>query len=197
MKQSSLQTSKRNLPHWTRNNAVYWVTFRMADSIPHDKLRQWNIYRDRWMTLNPTPWSSWQKMEYQERFGNQIEDWMDAGFGSCALKKPACRKEVVNCILRFHGERHQLHHAVVMPNHVHLIIEPFLHYRLSAILGGMKSASARACNTLLQTSGTFWMQESYDHIIRSQGEFRHYWAYIEQNPIKARLPKGAYWLMPQ
>jgi hypothetical protein len=28
------QVTRRNLPHWRRSDVIYWVTFRLADSLP-------------------------------------------------------------------------------------------------------------------------------------------------------------------
>ena len=59
---------------------------------------------------------------------------------------------------------------------------------------GVKGASARAANRILGSTGSFWLDESYDHIVRSEAQYRHFERYIAENPIKAGLLEHAYWL---
>jgi putative DNA methylase len=45
-------------------------------------------------------------------------------------------------------------------------------------------------NRILGQRGHFWQDESYDHLVRSDGEFDRIRNYIEQNPVKAGLAKA-------
>ena len=187
---------QRRLPHWHASGAVYWIAFRLIDSIPQDKLNRWKNDREIWMRDNPTPWTEEQWREYDEVFGEKLDAWLDAGMGSRALARPDVRKCVIDSILRFDGTKLAVHAAVIMPTHVHLLIEPFAKQgeELSLILKGIKGSSACAANKILGLSGSFWLDESYDHIVRSEKQYRHFLNYIEQNPIKAKLKEGEYWL---
>src|SRR5438132_5294859 len=42
-----------NLPHWRQRGATYFVTFRLADSLPQGKLQQWVRERDAWFDAHP------------------------------------------------------------------------------------------------------------------------------------------------
>jgi REP element-mobilizing transposase RayT len=192
-----LTITRRNLPHWTRDGAIYWVTFRLADSIPQEKLRAWKEERDIWMRVHPEPWSDSDWREYDERFGRRLDEWLDAGYGSRALARADVRDAVRDCLVRFNGERVRVHAAVIMPTHVHAVIEPLGEHSLSELLHGIKGASARQANKILGTAGTFWMDESYDHIVRSQAQYEHFRRYIAENPVKANLGGDAYWLYAQ
>ncbi|MCI0376333.1 MAG: hypothetical protein L0215_01875, partial [Gemmataceae bacterium] len=55
------------------------------------------------------------------------------------------------------------------------------------IMKSLKGFTARRCNQLLQKRGTFWQDESYDHVVRNEEELRRSIEYIEQNPVKAGL----------
>jgi REP element-mobilizing transposase RayT len=72
-----------------------------------------------------------------------------------------------------------------MPNHVHLLLKP--HLCMSKPLGSLNAATARNANVLLQRSGPFWQDESYDHPVRNGEEFRRVQRYIDHNPVTARL----------
>jgi REP element-mobilizing transposase RayT len=192
-----LKITERNLPHWTTDGAIYWVTFRMADSLPQEKLKFWKTARDAWTALHPEPWSKTDWREYDKLFGEQFDKWLDAGFGSQALANRQIREVVHNALLCFHGQRHELHNAVIMPTHVHLLIRPFSGEQLSELLKGLKGSSARKVNVLLKRTGAFWMEESYDHIVRNEEQYRYYHHYIRTNPARAGLRSDEYWLMSQ
>jgi REP element-mobilizing transposase RayT len=56
-----------------------------------------------------------------------------------------------------------LHAWVIMPNHVHVILEPRL--ALPPILRWLKGRTGRKANQILGRKGQpFWQDESYDHI---------------------------------
>ncbi|MFQ5676288.1 MAG: Eco57I restriction-modification methylase domain-containing protein, partial [bacterium] len=191
----SVQITRRNLPHWTKAGAVYWVTFRLADSLPQEKLNDWKAERELWISRHPEPWGDKEWKEYDEQFGKRLEKWLDSGYGSCDLAKPGIRKILQECLLRFNGERLRLHAAVIMPNHVHLLLEPLADNSLPELLKGIKGASSRKINQILETTGTsFWMDESYDHIVRSEAQYHHFIWYITENPVKANLSEDKYWL---
>lgn len=190
----SYSITRRNLPHWKKDGAIYWITFRLADSIPQDKLKVWKEEFGLWLSHNPKPWDEGQWKEYDKRFGDPFEKWLDAGTGSCALGRPDVREALVSCLLKFNQQRLFLHSAVIMPNHVHCLMELANGEDLSKILKGIKGASARAANKILGIDGKFWMDESYDHIVRSPEQYAHFIRYIEENPKKAGLNNERYWL---
>jgi len=39
--------SLRKLPHWKQDQCTYFITFRLADSIPAGKFAEWNEERQR------------------------------------------------------------------------------------------------------------------------------------------------------
>ena len=208
---STFQMSHRHLPHWHLNGAIYWTCFRLADAIPQDKLRAWKDELAVWRRANPEPWDDRQWQEYDRQFGERFHNWLDAGTGSRALARPDVRQVVVDCLQRFEGERLLIHAAVIMPTHVHALIEPLqmtgrtgtgrnacptlLCHDLSDLLHGVKGASARAANKILGATGTsFWMDESYDHIVRNERQYQHFLHYISENPTKAHLMADEFWL---
>jgi REP element-mobilizing transposase RayT len=75
---------------------------------------------------------------------------------------------------------------VVMANHVHVPLRPLIPH--SKALMNIKSASARAANSILQRKGEpFWQGESYDHWVRSDEERTSIIRYIHFNPVTAGL----------
>jgi putative DNA methylase len=108
--------------------------------------------------------------------------------GPLWLKQSRVARSVVDAIrngdsvLGYFG----LHAFVVMPNHVHLLITPRL--PLPRIMNGIKGATARKANCILDRTGKhFWQDESFDHWVRTPIEFERILTYIEWNPVSAGM----------
>jgi putative DNA methylase len=75
---------------------------------------------------------------------------------------------------------------VIMPNHVHVLLDPII--PIEKLTRGIKGTSGRAANESLGRTGMpFWQDESFDHWVRGPGQFARVQAYIENNPVKAGL----------
>jgi REP element-mobilizing transposase RayT len=100
------------------------------------------------------------------------------------------------------GKRIDLEAAVVMPDHVHLLLTPLIDERgmphsLVFILKMIKGMSARSVNKLAGRSGPVWQEESFDHLVRSEKSFEEKLEYIRQNPVRRGLvatPEDYRWL---
>jgi REP element-mobilizing transposase RayT len=102
------------------------------------------------------------------------------------------RKIVLDAIKHFHKIRYWVTAAVVMPDHVHLIIKPGVlesgkDCPPRKILQAIKGFSAREINKLRKIKGTFWLDENFDRIIRDHDEYLEKWNYIRNNPVKREL----------
>jgi len=187
------------LPHWRQSEKLYFVTFRLNDSVAQDQLRAWAAQKEIWALHHPKPWSDKTFAEYQDRFGGRMEHWLDQGIGSCALRRREIGALVENALRHFDGDRYQLGEFVVMPNHVHALVRPAADYSLESILHSWKSFTAKQANQILKTSGAFWRDESFDHLVRSAAQHEKFATYIRENPSKAgltvescRLGKGSF-----
>ena len=184
---SDVEVTRRRLPHWTQEGATYFVTFRLADSLPADQLAELEEERSNWLAAHPEPWSENDKREYYDRFSGRIEQWLDAGYGSCILAEPEISQIVAGALTHFEGERYRLDAWVVMPNHVHVIVTPLEGHQLRDILHGWKRFTALEINRKRGKQGQLWQHESYDHIVRNERSLARIQRYIEENPIRARI----------
>ena len=105
---------------------------------------------------------------------------------------PAARQVVLNACKFFDRQRYQLFCLVVMPDHVHMLMQPLeksdnKFWSLSSILHSMKSYSSKQIPKVMKHIGTVWQDERHDHIVRDEREFQVFWEYIRQNPVKAGL----------
>src|SRR6516164_5636980 len=136
---ADVEITRRNLPHWQQIGKTYFVTFRLADSIPSTKLSELESEREAWLRHHPEPWTDAERKEYYERFSAKIEEWLDAGSGSCVLREEHASAISADALKHFNGERYKLGAWVVMPNHVHAIITPLKGVDLSEILHAWKA----------------------------------------------------------
>jgi RecG-like helicase/REP element-mobilizing transposase RayT len=110
---------------------------------------------------------------------------------------PTARKIVLDCILHWQTRRYELYAACVMPDRVHLLIEPgpkeesddgtTIFYSLTEILHTIKSFTAHKINRTERSTGVVWEQEWFDRIILSERDLREKFEYIARNPWDARL----------
>ena len=119
-------------------------------------------------------------------------------FRSQMFLPPDARDLVIAVIRDFTRQHIDLDAAVVMPDHVHLVIRLLRKEGLSQVLHLIKGRSARQVNQLLRREGPLWMDESFDHIIRNETELEEKIEYIKQNPVKnglATQPSEYKWLL--
>lgn len=112
------------------------------------------------------------------------------------------RELVLQHCLYEHGRRIELHAAVIMPDHVHLLFTALRDEKgwsipVHEIMKAIKGTSARDVNKLLGVAGPLWQEESFDHVLRSNESFQEKLEYIRQNPIRRGLvaePEDYRWL---
>lgn len=183
--------TRQFLPHWEQPGCTYFVTWRMADSIAMDKLRSLQAERATWIANHPKPWGNATWKEFGQRFEGRIQEWLDHGEGSRILAEEAPRQIVCDALHFFDGQRYALGDYVVMPNHVHVLLIPFPGHDLNKLLHSWKSfTSKEILKSRPQAPNPFWLQESFDHIVRSEGQLRHFQDYIRENAAKAHLKPG-------
>lgn len=161
---------QRRLPHWDVLGQPLFVTFRLHGSLPAHRM------------FPPARLTSGEAFVAMDRI-------LDA---ACSGPVLLARLDIATLIknaledgqMRF--QRYQLHAFVIMPNHVHLLVTPNMNLR--GWLGPLKGFTAHEANRILARRGEpFWQDESYDHVVRSDDEFRRIGRYIENNPVKAGL----------
>ncbi len=191
--------SRGYLPHFDAAGAVQHVTFHLADSLPREAIERMQ------QELDALP----EEQRTVER-RMRIQDLLDSGLGSCVLGRAECARVVEDAFVFGDGTRYRLLAWVVMPNHVHVLIEQVAGWSLAKVVQAWKRHTTREIMRLLdlgpgapsctrpfkteKPSATrrsqttpLWQRDYWDRYIRNE---RHYAAakeYIEQNPVKAGL----------
>mgnify|MGYP000992291298 FL=1 len=180
--QAELKTTFRELPHWKQQGKVHFLTWRQADSLPRARLEELQSERDAWLMRNGTAdvWDLgyWERDAYYKLFHQRVERWLDAGSGSCLLKRPEVREIVSGALSHFNGTRYTLGSFAIASNHVHVLVVPMNGVDLSSTTHSWKSFTAKKINAALGRSGTFWQDESFDHLVRNETSLQRIEAYI-------------------
>lgn len=78
---------------------------------------------------------------------------------------------------------------VLMPDHVHWLIQLSEKDSLSTVVNRLKSGSARKVNQSLHRSGALWARAFHDHGLRAEEDLRGSARYMIGNPVRAGLVK--------
>ena len=185
---------QRNLPHWEVAGACYFVTFRLANSLPSAVAREWLEERASLRELQRLGEVSEAELQIRvRRLNEKFDAQLDRGeTGPLYLREPPIAELVTASLHHYHGARYLLGPYVLMPNHVHLILRPLPApdgpaFGLDTILQGIKGFTARGANALLKRRGAFWQREYYDHVVRDRKEWIALAEYILGNPVAAQL----------
>ncbi|MDA3882179.1 MAG: HsdR family type I site-specific deoxyribonuclease [Bacteroidales bacterium] len=173
-----------NLPHRNKAGLVQFITFRLADSIPQQVLKD--------IELELKSLSDDKKaIEKRKRY----QFWLDKGLGCCALANREMAQVVQEALLYHDDKKYNLLAWSIMSNHVHVLI----HTRndLRRIVQSWKSFTGKwALNNnkkynlgIDTNASSFWMPDYWDRFIRDEDHFNNTVRYILNNPLKANLPK--------
>ena len=177
-----------NLPHWEQSGKTVFVTFRLVDSLPQEKLVRWREEETLWIAKHPQPWDETTRLEHDRSFDLRFERWLDAGYGECLMRDRGVQQLVQKVIRHFDGDRYRIYGCVVMPNHVHVCFTPLRGNVVATIIKSWKSFSSRQINECLGRNGAVWQKEYFDRYVRSWGHFERIMRYIKRNdPRRAWL----------
>ncbi|CAN5903521.1 transposase [soil metagenome] len=158
------------LPHFDEPGLVQSITFRLADSLPAEKIEDW---KDE---------LTWQDDSSRLQM---LQTWLDRGEGACWLRERPCAEAVRDALKFFHGQRYQLLVWCIMPNHVHVLVETMKGFPLGSVVHSWKIFTARAINRHLTRMGPVWQVDYFDRYIRSERHYGNEADYIEGNPVMA------------
>jgi len=183
--------SRGVLPHLKREGSTCFVTFRQAGTLPKEVLLRFKAERDAIMqqaqaAKRPRTWH--EQEELFRWYSNRVDKYLDAGQGTCYLRRPQLADLVAGAIQFFDRQRYELRAWVVMPNHAHVVVWPMPGHTLSDILHSWKSFTAHEINRRLPTKVVpFWQSESYEHLSRDDEDLHRCCHYTLMNPVNSGL----------
>ena len=182
----------RNLPHFQPLESVFFITIRLAGSLPVVTIEM--LKEEQKMALNQVSQEPKEVVNQKKRYFARFDEALDKPQnGPYWLKE----KELASIVTEALHFRDKLDYILVayclMSNHVHFVIDTReaieMHKPLFRILQSFKRYTAQKANVILNRTGAFWHPESYDHLVRDNGELRSVIWYVTQNPVKACLCK--------
>ena len=176
-----------HLPHWFQPEAVQFITFRLADSLPQTKLQELSLMRE---ALGRRDTTDGELTAEEERLEEIVEGWLKIGYGGCVLSNAQCRQFVEEALFFNDKQAYHLHAFVIMPNHVHILLSPIGENSVVSIVSKLKRYSSRMIKQCLGTDGNVWQREMFDRMMRGEDDFAHKLAYIVNNPNG--LPEDSY-----
>jgi REP element-mobilizing transposase RayT len=163
------------LPHFDAPDVTQFVTFHLDDSFPVSRRAEFAA------TLNEPGDSAKRK---------QLEAWLDRSYGDCWLRRQGVAEIIEKILRETDGRDYRRQAWVVMPNHVHLVVDVW-DVPLLKLINRWKGKSSRLANVPLRRNGKFWQEDYYDTLIRDAAHLKRAIHYTEQNPMKAFLAKAA------
>ncbi len=211
----------KTLPHWAQAGTVTFVTWRTADSLPRELMERLSRSREELLrrfgidvdgdpherSFGETPpcrqvspklaaqlakLSQGDKAKLNWELFRVWDGCLDRGAGECVLARPELSEIVERSLRHFDGDRYVLTDAVVMPNHVHMLVAFADADQVLAQVAGWKRYTSRQIQQALGRRGEFWQAEQFDHLVRSLEYFEYFRQYLAENPRKAGLKEGAY-----
>jgi REP element-mobilizing transposase RayT len=137
---------RRNLPLLYFPDGKYFITYRLANSLPQEKLTE--------IEINPTKWD----FEKFNRLFTKYDSLLDSGnFNINYLNQRELADICKDTIHYPDGKDYTLICYCIMPNHIHLVFKLLpANKGISKIMQAIKGISANKCNLLLHREGKFW-----------------------------------------
>ncbi len=181
--------NRGRLPHWEKDEGLYFLTFHLADSLPHyvlvkisERHRILDAAKDNRASLLPE-----QKALLADYSHAHIEEYFDRGAGSCPFLDMRVAGSMAAALRFREGKHYRLLAWCIMPNHVHVVVRLFPGQELAKVVKAWKTFSAKAANLALGRKGRFWQREYFDRLIRNGDELSRAIQYVVENPAKAGL----------
>ncbi len=179
---------RKKLPHWEVYGRPIFDTLHVYGSLPVSVLKKLKEERNNKFLESK---SKKQIKIIREEF-IRVEKYFDNNPLISWLINREAAQFICNCFLEgARREQYILHAFVVMPNHIHWLFSPLGSENLKTIRTRFKKITSRKVNKIIGRNGKLWMNEGFDHWIRTPEKYESTGRYIENNPIKAGLAKKA------
>ena len=199
---------RRDLPHIHPKGAAFFITFRLAGSLPASVHRKLKEQRENELKQLSQKYRGKEfereKYKAEKRHFARLDEWLDhASTGPHWLKEERLARIVADKIHDLNGKNYELIAYCIMSNHVHLLFDMAGYdqisptniagktkaYPVADTMRLLKGNTSRFCNLALDRTGAFWYKESYGHYVRDNEELCRIVEYILNNPVKAGLVK--------
>jgi putative transposase len=205
---------RRRLPHWQPAGGTIFLTWRLYGSLPEEALErlagEQRLLQNRPERPGELPRD--RALRHNKRLFALVDQMLVvADTGPHWLQDERIAQLAVDALFHHHLKLYVLLAFVVMPNHMHVLLQPLpieerqarkpapledrragkpapQYVALRKITQSLKGYTAREANRILKRTGLpFWQDESYDHWARDEAEMQRIVDYIESDPVRAAL----------
>jgi REP element-mobilizing transposase RayT len=190
---------RRKLPHIQPEGSTFFVTSRLAGSLPVAVVERLHRERDLVDAELTKIADSHERAEKAYQFSGSLFGKWDTALDTSNtdtkhLVNTKVAKMVVESLHFRDGKVYELLAYCIMPNHIHIVFTPLEESKdeyvsLSKIMHSLKLHTPHEANLILGRTGTFWQHENYDHFARDEKELERIIKYVLHNPVKANLAK--------
>jgi REP element-mobilizing transposase RayT len=175
---------QRNLPHLHPKEGTFFITTRLADSIPQSRIQELEVLKAR--QLNSFKLSKEDQRNLRLNYFLKFENSLDnPSNGPYWLSEDRIASNVAESLKYYDKTQYDLISFSIMSNHAHIVLQLLKDsLPLTILLQRHKRFTARECNKMLNRTGQFWHRESYDHLISNNEELIRVIRYTLNNPVK-------------
>lgn len=195
---------RRRLPHYQPLRGTFFVTFRLAGSLPDYvvlQLKKEHLGLERQIAhMRDDSERNLAREEARKQYFENFDRFLDTSAEGQFWLRDDRIAGLVSAAIKYRDQMaYELLAYCIMPNHVHMVfsVERFAEslpardgvsrYIVTDIIGSLKKFTAHEANKILYRSGIFWQHESYDHVVRNDGDLGRIIEYVLNNPVKAGM----------
>ncbi len=186
---TTVRFTRRHMPHWLVADHTYFVTLRLAGTIPRGLLKSLEAERAE---LADTCASEDARLDLLRKQFVRIEEILDAhNPDRYWLTQPPVAKVFFDALpwLENSDRGWDIYAITLMGTHAHIVMRNVAGRsgELLGDLGQFKRHTARESNRILGRSGAFWAREDFDHWCRTESKVIGAIRYTANNPVAAGL----------
>jgi len=184
---------RRNLPHWLVAGRTYFVTVRLAGTLPRKIVAGLEAERQALIDAGCNDEELWLALHRQQFVKVEtILDTIEAheGFRLTDKQLPEAILGSIEWLQNEGGWA--VRAATIMPTHIHIVLrnEVGRNSELLNDLERFKRFTGRRANQMLDREGEFWARDHFDHWCRTPEKVEAAVHYVRDNPVKGRLVKN-------
>ncbi len=185
-----------SLPHYQEAGQVISLTWRLSFTLPvnlQKLLAEMKAIIQSYSELKDDNFVRNQKIkEYKEKVLQWDNYLGKLRLPELKLSEPKTANIIMSAFKFYDNNLYNLHSYCIMPNHIHLLLEPKeddnnSYYKISDIIKRIKAFTAKEINKLNNQKGTIWCKDYFDRYIRNEKDYGNTIMYIMNNPVKAGL----------
>jgi len=181
---------RSGIPHWHVPNGLYFVTYRLADSLPRYVEERLAVMRGALRSARESDYHGSDARKIEREILRITESEFDRHCGECWLRNSEVATLVVSSFEFSDSTDYDLLAFALMPNHVHVVFR--LKRELDAVIKRWKSYTSHVANDILGRSGKFWQTDYFDVLMRDSKQLQKTITYVLDNPAKAGLHEWPY-----